>query len=85
VWAFLGLIGYYKNFVRGYAKIVVPLFDLTRMDQSFLSTPIYQKAFDTLKLRLIEAPILVRPNFERPFILNVDLLIKGIGSVLSQK
>ncbi len=85
VWAFLSLIGYYKNFVRGYAKIVVPLFDLTRMDQSFLSTPIYQKAFDTLKLRLIEAPILVRPNFERPFILNVDLLIKGVGSVLSQK
>ncbi len=36
VWAFLGLMGFYRNFVHGYAKIVVPLFDLTRKDQSFL-------------------------------------------------
>jgi hypothetical protein len=32
VQAFLGLIGYYKNFVHGYAKIDVPLFDLTKKD-----------------------------------------------------
>jgi hypothetical protein len=36
--AFLGLIRYYKNFVRGYAKIVVPLFNLTKKDQNFLWT-----------------------------------------------
>ncbi len=36
VWAFLGFMGYYKNSVRGYAKIVVPLFDLNMKDQSFL-------------------------------------------------
>ncbi len=39
---------------------------------------------------MIEAPILVRPDFERldferPFILDVDWSIKGVGSVLSQK
>jgi len=61
----------------------VPLFDLTKKDQSFLWTPFYQKAFDTLKLKLIEAPILVRPDFERPFILDGDWFIKGVGSVLS--
>jgi hypothetical protein len=72
VWAFLGLTGYYRNFVRGYAKIVVPLFDLTKKDQNFLWTIVCQGAFDTLKLRLIEAPILIRPDFERPFILDVD-------------
>jgi hypothetical protein len=74
---------YYKNFVRGYAKIVVPLFDLTRKDQSFLWTPICQETFDVLKLMLIEAPILVRRDFERPFIFDVDWSIKGVGSILS--
>jgi hypothetical protein len=38
-----------------------------------------------LKLKLIEAPILVRPGFERPFILDVDWSIKGVGSILSRK
>jgi hypothetical protein len=70
--AFLGLTGYYMNFVRGYAKIVVPFFDLTKKDQSFLWTPNCQEAFDTLKLRLIEGPILIRLDFERPFILDVN-------------
>ncbi len=60
------------NFVCRYAKIVVPLFDLTKKDQNSLWTPAYQEAFDAFKLRLIKVPILVRPNFERPFILDVD-------------
>jgi len=85
VQAFLGLTIYYKNFVRGYGKIVVPLFDLTKKDWSFLWIFNCQEAFDTLKLRLIEAPILVRPDFERPFIFYVDYVIKKVGLVLSQK
>jgi hypothetical protein len=82
---FLVLIGYYKNFVHGYAKITMPFCDLTKKDQSFLWIPACQEAFDTFKLRLIEAPILVRPDFERPFILDVNWSIKKVGSVLSQK
>jgi len=63
----------------------VPLFDLTKKDQSFLWTLAYQEAFDTLKLTLTEAAVLVKPSFERPFILHVDWFVKGVGLVLSQK
>ncbi len=38
VQAFLSLTTYYRNFVRGYAKIVVPFFNLTKKDESFLWT-----------------------------------------------
>jgi hypothetical protein len=72
------------KFVCGYAKIAMPFFDLTKKDQSFLWTSACQEAFHTFKLRLIKAPILVQPDFERPFILNVvNWSIKGVGSVLS--
>jgi len=30
VWAFLGLIGYYMNYVKGYLRITIPLFELTK-------------------------------------------------------
>jgi hypothetical protein len=83
--AFLGLIRYYRNFVHGYAKIIMLLFYLTKKDQSFLWTPACQEAFDTLKFRLIKATILVRLDFERPFILDVDWSVKRVGSVLSHK
>jgi hypothetical protein len=79
VQAFLGLTRYYMNFVCGYAKIAMPLFYLTKKDQSFLWTFVCREAFHTLKFKLIEAPILVRPDFERPFTLNVDWFIKGVG------
>jgi hypothetical protein len=54
-------------------------FELTKKNQKFLWTPTCQESFDALKFRLIEAPILVRHDFERPFILDVDWLIKEIG------
>ncbi len=41
--------------------------------------------FCSLNRRLIEAPILVRPDFNKPFILDVDWSIKGVGAILSQK
>jgi hypothetical protein len=42
-----------------------------------------QRAFDDLKRALVEAPILVRPDFKEPFCLDVDWSTKGVGVVLS--
>jgi hypothetical protein len=66
------LIGYYRRFIVGYAKIVEPLFALTKKECKFLWMLICQTFFIALKKRLMETHVLVKPNFKKPFILDVD-------------
>jgi hypothetical protein len=83
--SFLGLKGYYQNYVREYLRLVVPLFELTRKDVAFVWDLGCQSAFDALKKALVTAPVLTRPDFKKPFCLDVDWSPKGVGAILSQK
>jgi len=83
--SFLGLIGYYRKYVRRYARLAGPLFELTKKEVAFIWNQGCQHAFDSLKRALVDAPILIRPDFKRPFCLDVDWSTKGVGVVLSQK
>jgi hypothetical protein len=83
--SFLGLTGYYRKYIQGYSRLAGPLFDLTRKDVVFVWSRDYQQAFDTLKKALVDAPTLIRPNFNRPFCLDVDWSTRGVGAILSQK
>jgi len=85
VHAFLKLTGYYRNYVKGYYQIAIPLFDLTKKDSTFRWNSNCQNAFDQLKVTLVIAPILVWPDFTKAFILDVDWSTHGIGAILSQK
>lgn len=82
--SFLGLCNYYRKFVQDYAKISVPLTQLTHKNSKFTWTPECQTAFDTLKQKLVSAPILTFPNFNKPFVLSVDASDYAIGYVLGQ-
>jgi len=70
--SFLGLTGYYRKYIRGYSRIASPLFELTKKDMAFVWDQNCHGAFDDLKRALVEAPILVRPDFKEPFCLDVD-------------
>jgi len=83
--SFLGLTGYYRNYVRGYSRLASPLFELTKKDVAFVWNLDCQQAFDALKRTLVDVPIFVRPDFEKPFCLDVDWSTKGVGAILSQK
>ncbi|KAH0716239.1 hypothetical protein KY285_007584 [Solanum tuberosum] len=82
--SFLGLAGYYRRFIHHYAAIAGPLTDLLRM-VPFAWTDATQAAFDTLKDKLSDAPVLALPNFTEEFQLETDASGQGIGAVLSQK
>ena len=83
--AFLGLCGYYRKFVYKFSEIARPLYKLTERKSPFVWSEECTKAFQTLKKRLVEAPILAHPDFTKPFILDVDACDRSIGAVLSQK
>lgn len=82
--AFLGLCNYYRRFIKGFAQIASPLNKLTSKKEKFVWSPQCQQAFETLKEKLVSAPILAYPDFNLPFHLYVDASQTGIGLTLGQ-
>ena len=89
--SFVGLVGHYRCFIKGIAKIAVPLYDLTSGDNKDKKSehvdlsPEALETFDHLKAACLQAPILAFQDFNRPFLLETDASGKGLGAVLSQK
>ena len=82
--AFVGLTGYYRRFVRDFAKIAAPLHALTAKGNRFRWTVEAQRAFDELKQALTSPPILAMPRDDGDFILDTDAADGCIDAVLSQ-
>ena len=76
--AFLGLCNYYRRFIKGFAQIASPLNKLTSKKEKFVWSPECQQAFETLKAKLISAPILAYPDFNLPYHLYVDASQTGL-------
>ena len=89
--SFVGLVGHYRHFIKGLANITAPLYDLTsgeNKDKKSEHLRLLQEAreaFDHLKAACLQAPILAFPDFDKPFLLEMDASGKGLGAVLSQK
>ncbi|KAJ9567039.1 hypothetical protein OSB04_003005 [Centaurea solstitialis] len=83
--SFLGLAGYYRRFIRDFSKIAVPLTSLTRKDVKFEWTEAQDKAFQTLKDCLTNAPILALPEGSEDFVVYSDASLLGLGCVLMQR
>ena len=89
--SFVGLVGHYGCFIKGFAKIAAPLYDLTsgnnkdKKSEHVDLSPEALEAFDCLKAACIQAPILAFPDFDKSFLLETDASGKGLGAVLSQK
>ena len=68
---FLGLTDYYRIFIEYFTKIASPLFKLLRKEFEFVWNYDCEKAFETLKQKITEAPIL-RPDWSLPFHISND-------------
>ena len=85
VYAFLGLVGYYRKFIINFAKIAKPLTLLTRQQVKFEWTPEHQEAFMKLKDSIIQAPILPYPNHTKRYIIHTDASDDACRDQLTQK
>ena len=83
--AFLGLVRYYRKFIKNFAKIAQPLTFLTRQQVKFDWTPSHHTAFLTLKETIIQAPILCYPNPNKRYIIYTDASDDACRAQLSQK
>jgi hypothetical protein len=83
VQGFLGLAGYYRKFIHDYGAIAAPLTALLKKD-GFTWNTATTIAFQTLKAAVTLAPVLVLPDFTRPFVVECDASTHGFGAVLIQ-
>ncbi|GJS52778.1 reverse transcriptase domain-containing protein [Tanacetum coccineum] len=83
--SFLGHAGFYRRFIKDFLKIAWPMTRLLEKDTSFFFSKECIEAFQTLKKKLTEAPILITPDWDLPFELMCDASDYAIGAVLGQR
>ena len=83
--SFVGLAGYYRNLIPNLAAIAAPLSDLTRKGQKTRVEwgQAQEKAYQTIKFRLTNEPILRLPDPVKTYYLQTDALNTEIGAVLT--
>ena len=85
--SFLGLTNYYRKFIKDYARYSKVLEGMCgkNKDKKIIWTKECDEAFQRLKERMVQTPILAYPDFDKEFILDTDASFDTIGAVLSQK
>jgi len=82
--SFLGFAGWYRKFIEKYSHIAAPMTDLLKKDVPFVWTVKQQEAFEELKRKLTNAPVLILPSPNFPFEMYTDASDFAIGGVLMQ-
>ncbi|GJZ11177.1 reverse transcriptase domain-containing protein [Tanacetum coccineum] len=83
--SFLGHAGFYQRFIKDFSKISRPMTHLLEKNTPFIFSEDCILAFQTLKKKLTEAPILIAPNWDQPFEIMCDASDYAIGAVLGQR
>ena len=81
---FLGFVGFYQRFIKGYSTLVAPLTNLLKKDCAWRWTEVEDRAFREVKRALTTAPVLMLPIEDQEFHLFTDASSTGLGAALMQ-
>ena len=81
---FLGFANFYRRYIRRYSRIAAALTRLTSTKVCFCLDQEAEEAFQELRRRFATVPIVIHPDPERQFIVEVDASNVGVGAILSQ-
>ena len=89
--AFLGLVGHYRQFIKGFTQIAQPLNEhlagegASRKSEQVSLSEEALEAFEALKQACMNSPVLAFADYTKDFLLETDASKEGLGAVLSQK
>ncbi|GKA67540.1 reverse transcriptase domain-containing protein [Tanacetum coccineum] len=83
--SFLSHAGFYLPFIQDFSKIARPMTHLFEKETQFIFSKECIEAFETLKMKLTQAPILVAPDWDLPFEIMCDASDFAVGAVLGQR
>jgi hypothetical protein len=82
---FLGFCNFYRRFIRGFSQIAKALNERLKKGAQWTWGEPEEKAFQELKRRICEEPVLLQPDQTKPFEVEVDASNYAIGAVLMQR
>ena len=83
--SFIGFCRYYKRFIKDFAGISKPLYQITKKNSRFTWNPECHIAFEKWKKALIDSSVLKHPDYNSPFIVDTDASDNSLGAVLSME
>ena len=83
--SFLGHVGFYRRFIKDFSKIARPLCRFLEKDTKFNFDDSCKAAFEEIKIRLVQSPIMAAPEWDQGFEVMCDASDFAMGAVLGQR
>ena len=82
--SFLGLLGYYRRFIKDFSRIALPLSELSKEKVKFIWGPKQEESFQKLKQIVISDQVLSLPDYDKQFVVTTDASGYAVGASLQQ-
>lgn len=82
--SFLGLLGYYRRFIKDFSQIALPLSELAKEKVKFAWGPKQEGSFQKLKQIVTSDQVLTLPDYDKQFVVTTDASGYAVGASLQQ-